>query len=551
METNLDKIFDVCIVGTGPAGIVTALEYSQLNPDKTVLLIEYGGPKQTVKNDLDDSIEIENRVNHHDPYECTNKGLGGSSLTWGGRCVMYDEVDFIKRPSVDASCTWDLDLFNETKQYVKKTTEYFECGDPAFNLDEIPAFKGTKIADNFQEGVVTDSAIERWSMPTRFGERYESEIIKRPNVTLLCGYEARGFSAPDENGVVSTIEVRNVESKELLSFTAKSFVLAAGTQEVTRILLRNKQLFSKLDETPPTLGKYYQSHLSGKIASVKFKGNPKKTDYGFLRNADGTYIRRRFQFASKYLVDNDLLNTAIWLDNPLYFDPKHKSGAMSLMYLTMITPILGKKLAPPAIAYSITKGEVKDVGKHIWNVIKGLPSSIITPATIFYKRYLLTRKLPGIFLFSSQNKYALHFHSEQIPFEANRMELGPDHEKLIIHYDLTDTDVNSVIKLHDTLDKWLRESNCGELEYWFKKDELADAIRKISKDGIHQSGTTRIADSPKDGVVDRNLRLWGTKNVFVCSSSVFPTSSQANPTFYLGVFAVRLANYLSKLNENS
>ena len=543
---DFELIYDLCIIGSGPAGIITALEYTRLNPDKKVLLVEYGYEGQTEKNELDDSIEIKNPINHHNPYECTNKGLGGSSLTWGGRCVMYDEVDFIERPSVAGNCTWDLDIFNETKEYVPAATKYFECGDPLFDLNKIPVFKNKKIAENFKEGIVTDTVIERWSMPTRFGHRYEKEIAELSNLTLLTGYEARDFSTPDKMGVVSSLVVRSVINKELLTITAKNFVLAAGAQEVTRILLRNKQLFDQLNEIPPALGKYYQSHLSGKIASVVFKGNPKKTDYGFLRNPDGSYIRRRFQFTSKYLVDNDLLNTAIWLDNPLYYDPKHKSGAMSLMYLAMITPVLGKKLAPPAIAHSITKGEVKGIGKHIWNIIKGFPGSLLTPATIFYKRYLLTRKLPGIFLFSPQNKYALHFHSEQIPFETNRMELAPDNEKLIIHYELTDIDINSVIKLHDTLDKWLRESNCGELQYWFEKDQLFDAIRKISKDGIHQSGTTRIADSPKKGVVDRNLRLWGTKNVFICSSSVFPTSSQANPTFYLGVFAVRLANYLNK-----
>lgn len=543
-ENNLQTDFDLCVVGSGPAGITTVLEYLRLNPDKKVLLVEYGYPGQNIKNALDDSIKIENLINHHDPYECTNKGLGGTSLTWGGRCVMYDDVDFIDRPSINGGCTWDINLFNEVKAHVPAAAAYFECGDPLFNLKDIPEFKDKKIAENFKEGVVTDNVIERWSMPTRFGPRYKKELNELPNLTLLQGYEARDFAAPDKNGTVSSLTIRNVADKNVLEVRAKNFVLAAGTQETTRILLRNTQLFNTLANVPQALGKYYQSHLSGKIASVIFNGDPKKTDYGFLRNPDGTYIRRRFQFESKYLADNDLLNTAIWLDNPLYYDYKHKSGAMSFMYLAMITPILGKKLAPPAIAHSITKGKVKDVHKHLWNILKDLPGSLVKPATIFYKRYLLKRKLPGVFLFSPKNNYALHFHAEQVPLAENRMELGPDGESLIIHYKLTDADVNSVIRLHDTLDKWLGACNCGKLEYLYEKSELPDAIHRISKDGIHQSGTTRIADSPAEGVVDRDLRLWGTKNVFICSSSVFPTSGQANPTFFLGVFAVRLANYL-------
>ena len=72
-------------------------------------------------------------------------------------------------------------------------------------------------------------------------------------------------------------------------------------------------------------------------------------------------------------------------------------------------------------------------------------------------------------------------------------------------------------------------------------------MKEISRDGLHQNGTTRIADGPDRGVVDSNLRLFGTKNVYICSSSAFPTSGQANPTFLLGMFAVRLADHLREV----
>src|ERR1700710_1384899 len=102
--------YDLCITGSGPAGIIVALEYSKLNPEKKVLLVEFGEHSQSAGNKLDDSIVVTNPINHHDPYECTNKGLGGTSATWGGRCVMYDEVDFIDRPILNGNCTWDTDL---------------------------------------------------------------------------------------------------------------------------------------------------------------------------------------------------------------------------------------------------------------------------------------------------------------------------------------------------------------------------------------------------------------------------------------------------------
>jgi len=537
--------YDLCILGAGPAGIILALEYQNLQPNDYVLIIEYGTSVPESRNRLDDSVQVVETMNHHLPYECTNKGFGGSTASWGGRCVLYDEIDFMPRAILDGQCTWDTALFREALKYAGRAAEYFECGDPKFNLKEMPAFAGSRIAENFLSGDVTDSTIERYSMPTRFAGRYRQQIDLSAKIHLLAGWEAFAIKMSGKDGIVSEVGVRSFSRDRHSKISARKIVLAAGAQETTRLLLKNKQIFQKRGGPPLSLGKYYQGHVSGKIASVRFYGNPAKTDYGFLRTSDGVYLRRRFQLSTEVLLKNNLLNTALWLDNPLYVDPNHRNGAMSFMYLAMITPFLGKRLAPPAIAHSITKGKVTGIPKHLKNILRDFPKSLVIPATTFYSRYCIKRKLPGVFLHSSQNLYALHFHAEQIPTAVNRMELASDGETLTIHYQYTDQDVDSVIRTHELLDQWLRKCKCGELDYWFPKNELPAAIRAMSIDGLHQVGTTRISATADAGVVDRNLKVWGTSNLYVCSSSVFPTSSQANPTFLLGVFAARLAQHLA------
>jgi GMC oxidoreductase/FAD binding domain len=62
--------------------------------------------------------------------------------------------------------------------------------------------------------------------------------------------------------------------------------------------------------------------------------------------------------------------------------------------------------------------------------------------------------------------------------------------------------------------------------------------------GYHHLGTTRMSEAPADGVVDRNCRVHGTDNLFICGSSVFPTGSCANPTFMIVTLAHRLADHL-------
>jgi len=243
---------------------------------------------------------------------------------------------------------------------------------------------------------------------------------------LIAGYEARDFTAPDAQGKVAALYIRATsETGELVVIKAAQFVLAAGTQESTRILLRNIKFLFGLGFTPPALGRYYQGHLSGKIASVRFKGNPKKRIMDSCAIPMAAISGDRFQFTAPFLAAKNLLNTAIWLDNPLYYNPRHRSGAMSFMYLAMLVPILGKKLAPPAIAYSITSGKKTSIGSHLANILRGLPGSLLTLLPYFTGDTASNEKLPGVFLYSPQNHYALHFHAEQVPDTATGWNWPP------------------------------------------------------------------------------------------------------------------------------
>lgn len=58
--------------------------------------------------------------------------------------------------------------------------------------------------------------------------------------------------------------------------------------------------------------------------------------------------------------------------------------------------------------------------------------------------------------------------------------------------------------------------------------------------GAHHAGTMRIG-CDGGGVVDKNLKIHGTDNVYVCDSSVFPNFGNSNPTLTLAAFSLRLA----------
>lgn len=60
----------------------------------------------------------------------------------------------------------------------------------------------------------------------------------------------------------------------------------------------------------------------------------------------------------------------------------------------------------------------------------------------------------------------------------------------------------------------------------------------------HEVGTMRMT-AGELGVVDDNLKLLDTTNIYVCDLSVFPSSPAANPTLTLVAMALRLADRLS------
>ena len=58
-------------------------------------------------------------------------------------------------------------------------------------------------------------------------------------------------------------------------------------------------------------------------------------------------------------------------------------------------------------------------------------------------------------------------------------------------------------------------------------------------------GGTKMGTNNRNGVVDKNLKIFGIKNMYVAGSSVFPTGGHANPTLTIVQLSKRLAKNIS------
>jgi choline dehydrogenase-like flavoprotein len=77
--------------------------------------------------------------------------------------------------------------------------------------------------------------------------------------------------------------------------------------------------------------------------------------------------------------------------------------------------------------------------------------------------------------------------------------------------------------------------------------QAAGATRiEISPGNDHTMGGCRMGADPATSVVDRNLRTWDHRNLFVCDASVFATPGGAQPSQTIMALAVRLAAHLDR-----
>jgi choline dehydrogenase-like flavoprotein len=60
----------------------------------------------------------------------------------------------------------------------------------------------------------------------------------------------------------------------------------------------------------------------------------------------------------------------------------------------------------------------------------------------------------------------------------------------------------------------------------------------------HAASTCRMSKDPKDGVVDADLRIHGTDNIYLCSNAVYPNLGAINPTDTVTALAFRLGDHL-------
>jgi choline dehydrogenase-like flavoprotein len=257
-----DGHYDVCICGTGPAGITTARKLAALG--RRVLLLEGGALSYTEESE---SLYQGNNIGRQ--YWFLESGrlryFGGTSNHWTGRCGILDPIDFEQRQCFGLP-GWPI-----SRQKVLASLE---------EAQDILDLRGKNLAPHANSQFNSPSFSQSGfalSPPTRFSEKYEVELRISEKIDVFYNANLININL-SENKLVESLVIQNFGSKKL-KVSAKRYVLALGAIETVRILLNsNSQKSEGIGNENGMVGKCFMEHLNVDI------GRFIVTDPGFWKN---------------------------------------------------------------------------------------------------------------------------------------------------------------------------------------------------------------------------------------------------------------------------
>lgn len=194
----------------------------------------------------------------------------------------------------------------------------------------------------------------------------------------------------------------------------------------------------------------------------------------------------------------------------------------------------------------------KDPMRYLRRLFLKIPSNIIRK--ILYIFGFFMTKINGLFskigiIYGRYYKYSFEFFFSQSQEKNNEVFLD---EKISDKFGLKKANINWQISqqdeknYNDIIDLVIKENKVEKKDRF--ENDFAKNFYKSGLSGLHPSCTTRIGKDNKDSVVDGNLKIHDTNNVYVCGSSVFPVNGITNPTWTIMTLANRLAKHLAKID---
>lgn len=527
---------DVCIVGSGPAGLTLALALAARGRRVVVLESGLDAPRPDLQS-LSAAHVVDPRV-HQDPCITMARRLGGTSNLWGARCQPFDPIDFAPRSWVPGA-DWPL-THAELDRWTADACRWLQCGEPVFaDGKDLPSVGDDRMLMH---------RLERFSTQPRMQVAHRDRLASDRHIDLRLGCTVVDARLHDD-GRVAALVVCNPDGARC-EVPVERLVLAMGGLETTRLLLVLQRHTPRLFGGPDgPLGRHYMAHVVGEVADVTLATDAMDRAFDFFIDGRGSYVRHRFIPSDAEQHAHALPNVSFWPVVPPVADARHRSGLLSTVFLALSIGPLGRLLVAEAIRQYHAPAGVP-WAPHLRNALLGLPSALIGSARFMHQRFASQPRIPGFFVRNPARTYGWSYHAEHFPDPDSRVWLGDEVDRfgmprLVVDLRFGARDAQALVRAHEVARAWFASTGLGSLRYRQPLEATADAILACAQHGTHQIGTARMGRDGRSAVVDADLRSFDLRNLYLAGSAVFPSSGQANPTLTIVALAARLADHLA------
>ena len=532
---------DVCVVGGGAAGISLTLALSGQGLKVIMLESGYFGEHAPTQSLYAGEVADERLHSPLDKYR--QRRMGGSTATWGGRCMPFDPIDFEKRSHVPDS-GWPL-CYEDLLPFYPQANALAEAGRFSYDADEALGSDAAPMIRGFNSPLVRTNGLERFSCPTDFGKRYSRRLQLAPDVQVLLGANCTAVRLQANGQAVHELEVTTLAGKRF-RVVPRAAVLAAGGLETARLLLASRDVaLAGVGNENDVVGRYYMCHIAGNVGTLTVEGRTRDVRHGYEIAPDGVYCRRRLAIVAEQQQRHGLANAVARLHFPSIIDPAHRNGVLSGLFLArrFISYEYGKRL---------NDGSATTLATYARHLVNVLADPIDTTAFLAHwvtRRTLAQRKFPSVILRNRTNRFSLEVHGEQMPLADSRVTLAGRTDvlgmpQLRVDWRYSRADIESLQRTLDLMAQAFSHSGAARFDY--DRETLEEDLMRFGAYGGHHIGTARMGSDERTSVVNADCRVHSVQNLFIAGSAVFPTSSQANPTLTLIALALRLGKHLSR-----
>lgn len=521
--------YDLCVVGAGAAGLALALTCHAQG--LSVLIVEQGGMSPGPSNTMPCGVLAQGAA--HDPMDQVScQALGGTLHWWGGRAVPLDPQDF--EPLLPgAPDPWPI-RYDDYSVWIPQAAEFLGVSarfeDPLGPPWDTPDAPDASHVERLTEGPNLVRGLSR-------------RVLALEGPDLLLQAAAMGLTHAPSGDELTVTGLEVLQAGQTAILKARHVALCTGGLETARFLLADHHRRGGGD--PGALGTCYMGHLTGTIGTIRLADPDAVRHFAYRGRDGGRPARRRFMLRAPGKP-----NIAFWIENLAMDDPAHRSGIQSLKFLALRSGTIGGAFLSAPLRRKLAGEKPLRLGAHLRNIAAEPVATACGSLKLLARRLRSDDRPADLLVPNPAGPYRLAYHAEQLPDPTNRVTLAAQTDPLgrrLLEIDLgyRPADIEAVLQAHLTLAERLSTAGLAEVALQGTPAQLMQMIDRQARDGYHQIGLTRMAAEPSQGVVDRNCRVFGMRNLFVASSSIFPRSGQANPTLSIVAFALRLAAHLA------